>query len=156
MDVVVPEAFTLADGNASIILSYRTEGTFAMVGRWISDNVYHVVGYSQDNTAMTDAEGPLFTLSLEATPSLLPEVYTLDVENVRVVTENAIEESLGGSSVKFEVTEEQTRIAESLLQTPCWPADIYDLHGRLVRKAATSLDGLGKGVYIVDKQKLVR
>ena len=156
MDVVVPEAFTLADGNASITLSYRTEGTFAMVGRWISDNVYRVVGYSQDNTAMTDAEGPLFTLSLEATPSLLPEVYTLDVENVRVVTENAIEESLGGSSVKFEVTEEQTRIAESLLQTPCWPADIYDLHGRLVRKAATSLDGLGKGVYIVDKQKLVR
>ena len=157
MDIAVPKAFTLADGNASITLSYRTEGAFTMMGRWISDEVYRVIGYSQDNTAMTDAEGPLFTLSLEATSSLLPQNYTLNVKNVRVVTENAVEESLGNSSVRFEVTEEQaSHIAQSLSQTPCWPADIYDLHGRLVRKAATSLEGLGKGVYIVDKQKLVR
>lgn len=157
MDIVVPEAFTLADGDASITLSYRTEGTFVMLGRWISDEVYRVVGYSRDNTAMTDAEGPLFTISMEATSSLLPEVYALDVENVRVVTENAIESSLQGATVMFEVTEEQASvIAQSMPQSPRWPADVYDLHGRLVRKAATSLEGLGRGIYIVDKQKVVR
>ena len=34
-------------------------------------------------------------------------------------------------------------------------ADIYDIHGRLVRRGATSLDGLDKGVYIIGNRKVV-
>ena len=35
------------------------------------------------------------------------------------------------------------------------PADIYQLDGRLVRSHATSLDGLTKGVYIVNSKKVI-
>jgi hypothetical protein len=64
---------------------------------------------------------------------------------------------MAGASAWFEVTEEQaTYISTTLGADPCWPADIYDVHGRLVRERATSFDGLGKGVYIVNNRKQVR
>lgn len=156
MDIVLPEAFTLSDGDMAITLSYRTEGAFMMTGRWVSDNVYRVIGYSQDNTAMADAEGPVFSMTLSPTSSLSAGTYALSVENVLAVTENAMERSLAGVTAGFEVTEEQvTHVAVPLLQGGCWPADIYDVHGRLVRKGATSFDGLSKGIYIVNNQKYI-
>lgn len=36
-----------------------------------------------------------------------------------------------------------------------WPADIYDLSGRMVKKAATSLEGLEKGLYIINGKKVL-
>lgn len=156
MDFVIPEAFTLPDGFLNITLSYRTESSFVMEGRWVADDVYRVIGYSLDNTAMTDAEGPLFTLTLDATPSLSVGDYTLSVENVCAVTENAKEESLDGTSVVFKVTEGQLSHLGALEYHPCRPADVYDMHGRLVRKAATSLEGLSRGVYLVNNRKIVR
>lgn len=157
MDFVVPEPFTLSDGDADIMLTYRTENTFVVTGRWITDKVYRVIGYSQDNTAMSDTEGPFFTLSLSSTSSLVAGDYTLMVDNVCVVTENALEEELLGVSTMFEVTKEQmTHIITSSRSALCRPADIFDAHGRLVRKAATSFDGLGKGIYIMNNQKYVR
>lgn len=156
MDFIVPAAFTQSEGDAAITLSYRTESSFVMSGYWVSDEVYRVIGYSMDNSAMIDAEGPLFTLSLEAGPALSAGIYSLSVENVRVVTENALEESVDGTAAEFIVTEEQVANVSSPLQgMPCWPADVYDVHGRVVRKGATSLDGLTKGVYIVNRQKVV-
>lgn len=157
MDFVVPESFTLSDGDADISLSYRTEGTFVATGRWIEGDVYRVIGYSLDNSAMTDTEGPLFTLSLDGASAISAGAYVLDVDNVLFVTENAIEDEMVGASAWFEVTEEQaTYISTTLGADPCWPADIYDVHGRLVRERATSFDGLGKGVYIVNNRKQVR
>ena len=82
--------------------------------------------------------------------------YSLDVENVRFVTANAFEETMLDNEVSFEVKEGQiTESAAIMIQSPCWPADIYDTHGRLVREQATSLNGLSRGVYIVNKQKVV-
>ena len=157
MDFVIPQSFTLPDGDAAISLSYRTEETFSMKGRWVSDEVYRVIGYSWSNTSMTDSEGPLFELSLSATSALTTGDYTLEVANVCAVTENAFEESLSGASTSFEVTEEQaSHVVTPLSPTLCWPTDIYDAHGRLVRKDATSFEGLSKGVYIVNNRKFVR
>ena len=95
-------------------------------------------------------------MMLSPTSSLSAGTYALSVENVLAVTENAMERSLAGVTAGFEVTEEQvTHVAVPLLQGGCWPADIYDVHGRLVRKGATSFDGLSKGIYIVNNQKYI-
>ena len=37
-----------------------------------------------------------------------------------------------------------------------WPADVYDLNGRMVKAQAENLDELPKGVYIVNGKKLVK
>ncbi|MBR4312197.1 MAG: CotH kinase family protein [Bacteroidaceae bacterium] len=155
MDFVLPEAFALLDGSASITLSSRTS-QHVMTGRRIGQNTYRVIGYSPSNAKISDTEGVLFTLSLSETSALLAGNYSLNVENVRFVTANAFEETMQGCSLAFEVKEEQiTESATIMTQTPCWPADIYDTHGRLVRRQATSLNGLSKGVYIVNKRKVV-
>lgn len=36
------------------------------------------------------------------------------------------------------------------------PVDIYDLTGKIVKKGATSLDGLKRGVYIINGQKIIK
>ena len=49
---------------------------------------------------------------------------------------------------------EVTGIEEVTLEE--WPADVYDLNGRMVKAQAENLDGLPKGVYIVNGKKLVK
>lgn len=39
---------------------------------------------------------------------------------------------------------------------PMWPADIYSIDGRLLRRNASSLDGLAPGIYIVNGKKLLK
>ena len=41
-------------------------------------------------------------------------------------------------------------------ESQVWPADVYDLNGRLVKAQAESLDGLKKGIYVVNGQKFVK
>lgn len=36
-----------------------------------------------------------------------------------------------------------------------WPADIYDIKGRMVKKEATSLEGLQSGLYLIKGQKVL-
>ena len=154
MDFIIPTSFVLRDGDTALTLSYRTENTFAISGHWVSDGVYRVIGYSKDISAMTDAEGPIFTLSLDGSTSLFAGTHVLSAENIRFVTENAFDKSAPDVATKFEVTEEQ---ATSLLSPQRYaPIDVYDIHGRVVRKGTASLEDLQKGVYIVNKQKMIR
>lgn len=37
-----------------------------------------------------------------------------------------------------------------------WPADVYDLNGRLVKAQAENLDNLPKGIYLVNGKKIVK
>ena len=36
-----------------------------------------------------------------------------------------------------------------------WPADIYDITGRMVKKGVTSLEGLQKGLYLINGKKVM-
>lgn len=46
-------------------------------------------------------------------------------------------------------------IADVTINGAQWPADIYDVNGRMVKKAATSLEGLQKGLYFVNGKKML-
>ena len=48
-----------------------------------------------------------------------------------------------------------TAIRSQAIDLSSRPADIYDLRGQLVRRAATTLQGLKPGVYVVEGRKLV-
>lgn len=108
MDFVLPEGFTVADGNASITLAARTANTHQMTGRMLDGNVYRVVGYSADNAAITGAEGELFTLSLNLSQTVEQGTYPLSVNNVTFVTTNAIEYPLSGAATSIEVTDRKS------------------------------------------------
>lgn len=156
MDFVVPNAFTLSDGDASISLYSRaTSSSFVATGRWISNDVYRVIGYSEDCMALSDSQGVILTLALEGTSSLTSDIYSLSIENVHFVTENAFPEEAPATSISFDVDELKTNSA-LMVQSPNQSVDVYDTCGRLVRKQATSLQGLSRGVYIINNQKVVK
>lgn len=51
---------------------------------------------------------------------------------------------------------EATGIVSATNHQKLWPADIYDLKGRRVRRAAMGWNGLPKGVYVVGGKKIVK
>ena len=158
MDFIVPKAFTLSDADALLPLSSRTaNSSFVVRGALIDYNVYRVIGYSTTNVAMQGFEGELFTLPLNGTSLLEPDIYEIGVENITFVTENALEETSPKGWFSFEVDEDQSSTTSVLLDKymPSWPADVYDACARLVRRQATSLHGLSRGIYIVNNRKVV-
>lgn len=40
-------------------------------------------------------------------------------------------------------------------RAPSFPTDIYDISGRLIRKSASTLEGLAHGIYIVNGEKII-
>ena len=68
-----------------------------------------------------------------------------------MVTRNGSVSQLADASVA--VGGNYTDITEVLNGTE--KADIYDLSGRMVKKDATTTDGLMKGVYLVNGKKVV-
>ncbi len=62
---------------------------------------------------------------------------------------NAVEYLIAGEEYQF------VGINNIQVEGAQWPADIYDLSGRMIKKAATSLEGLEKGLYIVNGKKLL-
>ena len=56
---------------------------------------------------------------------------------------------------KYNIVEGEVAGIESVTLEE-WPADVYDLNGRMVKAQAESLDGLPKGVYIVNGKKFVK
>ena len=158
MDFIIPEEFTLFDVDALLPLPSRTaNSSFIVRGSMIDYNVYRVIGYSSSSEAIEGDEGELFTLPLKGTSLLMPDTYEISVENVTFVTQNAYEEIADGAWTTFNVAEDQvTESYPPSVQDVCWPADVYDAHGRLVRKQAASLLGLSKGIYIVNNRKVVK
>ena len=56
---------------------------------------------------------------------------------------------------KYNIVEGEVAGIESVTLEE-WPADVYDLNGRMVKAQAENLDELPKGVYIVNGKKLVK
>ena len=56
---------------------------------------------------------------------------------------------------KYNIVEVEVTGIESVTQEE-WPADVYDLNGRMVKAQAENLDELPKGVYIVNGKKFVK
>lgn len=156
MDFILPEGLTVSDGDAAISHTYRTE-SFTSTCRRISANTYRVIGYSHTNTATIGSEDVIFKLALNGTSALQPGRFSIRVDNVVCVTENASEVSLPSVATSFNITEDQTTqsTTPNIKSDNYWPTDVYDIHGRLVRKNAFSLNGLSKGVYVINNQKVV-
>ena len=56
---------------------------------------------------------------------------------------------------EYNIVEREVAGIEEVTQEE-WPADVYDLNGRMVKAQAENLDGLPKGVYIVNGKKFVK
>lgn len=151
MDFVLPNNISVYDDVADIVLTPRTESTHQVMGGLLKDGSYRVIVYSTANDLIADTQGPLFTLTASLEQELDAGDYPLTVKNIRMVKSTGIETILNDASATISVKSDVSAIE----YTGQWPADVYDLSGRLVRRDATSLRGLHPGVYIVNNHRVV-
>ena len=140
-----------------IVLGARTEGSHQMKGRYIGDNVYRVILYSTEGKAMTDTTGIIFNLPVQEVIAIGRQgnasTFEIGVNNVQFVTTNGAEVTLNDAQTTISFV--TNGIDETTAYEAVFPADIYDIQGRLVCKDAQSLEGLSKGIYLVNRRKVV-
>ena len=151
MDFTLPTGVAVSDNTADIALSPRMEATHTATNAYLQDGTYRVIAYSPDNAEITDRQGTLFTLTVTPERVLSEGTYTLTAKNIRLSTAKGIEEKLDDMAASI-ISSDINAMEHT---SPQWPADIYDLSGRLVRKGATSLQGLHQGTYIINQQKVI-
>ena len=106
----------------------------------IGDGHYRVVVCSLSGSALLGNSGELLSLDISGEG-------TTTVERILLVTADAAEKHFA------DLTSGTTAIDTIAGQVE--PADVYTTDGRLVRRQATSLSGLKKGIYVVNGKKMV-
>ncbi|MBQ4521186.1 MAG: CotH kinase family protein [Bacteroidaceae bacterium] len=154
MDLTLPEGIVANEGETSLNLSGRTQETHIFVGKHIDGNVYRIIGYSPHNLTINGTEGTLFDLSLTANSTVKEGTYPIKASQISFVKSNGEEVNFTDAQTNIQVSANGIETLSDNLQHTAWPADIYDLQGRLVRRKAMSLEGLEKGIYIVNKRKV--
>ena len=130
---------TLTEGQR--LAAVTTDGRHTVTYERIADDKYAVVCYSNANNTFASNEG---ILNLYVTGR-----GNVGLENVLFV--NTSDERVAFQSILSSFTDG----IGSLVLDPSNPADIYSISGALVRKAATTTQGLQSGVYIVNGKKAV-
>ena len=102
-------------------------------------------GFRNDDTKDDLDQWP--AIKCDADASSLVGMYVIELtggydDNYEYTLQNGVLTIMDGSSVES-------------AEKDGWPADIYDMNGRMIRKNAYSLYGLEKGLYIVNGKKVM-
>ena len=137
-DMVLPEGVSLADIRLASANSHNVKF------REMPDGVVRVVVASLGNE--TFKSDNILKMAFESA-----KAEEISIRNAFVVTRGATMSKIG--EVKAVVNGNTTAL-ESIAGGFA-KADVYDLNGRLVRKGATSVDGLKKGVYVINGKNII-
>jgi hypothetical protein len=127
---------TLSDGQ--VLSDVKADNGHDVRIEQLSDNRYFVICYSMDNAAFRTKDQTL-TLRVEGHGDVA-------VEEPAFVDTNK-------NLVLFQDAHTETTGIDTTLGDPTSPTDIYSINGQVVRKNATTTDGLNRGVYIVNGKK---
>ena len=131
---------TLSDGQR--LAGVTADGRHTISYERIADSQYAVVCYSNANETFTSNEGILSLYVTGRGNVAVEEAMFVNTTDQRVAFQNILSSYTDGIG--------------SLVIDPSHPTDIYSTSGALVRKAATTTQGLQSGVYIVNGKKVVR
>ena len=136
---ILSQFTVVTDGSVSIN-DITTDGSHVVVYRQTGENRYAVVCYSQTNAA--------FMMNSDMIKIHYTGNGSIRIQDAMMVDENENEVRFGAATAGSEATGINGIVTEKK------PADIYTLGGQLVKKNATTLKGLQKGVYVVNNQKV--
>ena len=162
VDGAQPAGYLTADGEAL----YANAAAYLIAGEAYEAPVVDVTGITLDQDAIELNEGETATIEATVTPENATDktvTWTSSDENVATVVNGVVTAVAGGEAVitaqvgEFTATCTVTVVANGIesihTDNVQWPADIYDLTGRMVKKGATSLEGLNKGIYLINGKK---
>lgn len=112
---------------------------------------YRFVISSMTNKEFYESAGAIGTITLECDADVAAGTYEGSLENVIVVKADETKVTLDKAT--FNVTVVNTTGIKGVSMDS--PTDVFDVKGNKVKSNATTLNGLQKGVYIVNGQKVV-
>lgn len=153
IDFDLPEGVSVTEGEP-VVLTQRTTKSHTAIGKTTANGGYRIILYSEENRAIADTAGVILKLPIETVRTMEEEACLISANNVRFVTTRGTEVTLNDAQTLIEW--DANSIGTPATTNDCWPKDIYDIQGRLIRKNANSLDGLSKGIYLINKRKVVK
>lgn len=153
-DLYLPEGITIAlnkKGKLDAKLNEDRIEDHSLTSQEIADGVYRFVCISLTNSDFYENSGAILNMNIEASNTLNAVTMTGSIENIVLTTSDAKETK--PEKTTFTITNPTAAGITSISVEQ--PADIYDVNGNLIRKEATTTNGLTKGVYIVNGQKFL-
>ena len=132
-------AVTLSRGKSKHTLEIAEQST---------KGVYKLLSYSSSNQTYKESSGTIVTVKVKATADFAGG--TGKISGIVLSTAEAVQ--FTPADVEFKVTNTTDGINEISAEKP---ATVYDLKGNQIRKNATSVEGLSKGVYIINNKKVI-
>ncbi len=106
----------------------------------VGDNYYRVLAYAIGNQSFNGQQGELVSIETSGNSA------QVTVENILFTTKQM-------TTIKFAPLQSTVTGIEVISQMSA--SDIYTVDGRLVRKQATSTEGLEKGIHIINHKKVI-
>ena len=103
------------------------------------DNLYRVVIYSPENRPFVGKEGELLKMKTSG-------FGDVEIDNILFITESQAEK-------RFSPLHDGTTGIQTIERSDA--VDVYSLDGRLIRKQTKNIEGLNKGIYIINNKKLI-
>lgn len=130
------------------ILSSRAKASHSLNSSF-DKGVYKFVVFSGGGENLSKKEGTMLTIIIKAADDLKSGELTAKIFDQTLTTKDA--QQYTPADVTFKITA-TTGINEISAEKP---ATVYDLKGNQIRKNATSVEGLSKGVYIINNKKVI-
>jgi hypothetical protein len=153
--ITLPEGVTIPDYEnddeemvPDVQLTSRKKSDHTVTTKLKSPGVWGVVIVSVSNKTFKGNDGALVTFKVKAADDLTGGVLTGKIGEILFAGEG-VESNI--ADVTFNITS-TSGINEISAEKP---ATVYDLKGNQIRKNATSVEGLAKGVYIINNKKVI-
>ena len=160
-DLVLPTGLSIAkkaNGKFNVSLSATrcdfsdpSDPSHVMTVTEVSTGLYRFVAYSNSNIEFTGNSGALITINVAAASDISAGDLNGTIKDAVITPKTGTDTKPADFTFKVTATA-ASGINEISIDNP---ADVYDLQGNKVRSNATSTDGLSKGVYIINGQKVI-
>jgi len=114
---------------------------------------YRLLAYSNTNSKFWENSGELINITLVAASDITGGEVSGLLHSITFTNTDPTPKTINFSDAAFTVT--ATTSINEIEMSNDKPATIYDLKGNIIRKNATSTEGLSKGVYIIDNKKVI-
>jgi len=155
-DLTLPTGMSIAlnkKGKLDVTLNEDRMEDHTMTVEKLDNGDYRFVAFSLSNAPFYETSGELVKIKVEAASDMAGGEVSGKLHSINFTEPNETGHTL--SDAAFTVTVSGGTGINEIEMSNDKPATIYDLKGNIIRKNATSTEGLSKGVYIIDNKKVI-
>ncbi len=150
-DLYLPDGLSIAIEDDEYVVDIdRTTYKKHSLDTKANDGFVRFLLASSKKSVLSGTTGTIITVSLVASSTF--ESGTISLKNITIADPSA--NKVTPADVEIKVGENTA--VEGITVDKIISSDVYDLSGRRVRANASSLEGLSKGVYLMNGKKVVK